>query len=705
MMKQNKILLMLGCIGLPLSTYADISVPVDSTSPFYEDSAQFNDVASTSEAGWGWSSAAFCDPYDTGCDTTIAPPADTPPATPKRITVSRVAGSPTIKLNWAAASPGIGSNFRYEVYQQLKNGGNSRIYYGTSRAINYNAGSNTTAKYQVKACNSAGCSALSESSYFAINTSYNNGGANTMPLESFGLNAAISLSKSSTAANVHTLTETDTALSVLGNGFDAIKGEVFGNTCWSALGADKLSSVQNVNEQKYSFRQVDSYESLATSLDLKRSGGGSLSFGGFSIGGSGSSSLYSETSKVTESSVIVASFVDQRKKFQAKQAYELGMASNYTNLLTAGQKLEFRKACGDKFIDTVTTGRKMLFTIRVESVSSSYSEIKNKTLELKASLDQYSADGNFSSSEKSTLEQEFRGYTFEIIGTQTGGSAPSNLLRLNSITELMTVLNNFADSANDDLVAIASTERDYPIPSSMSGSHFSVFTNYPVYRDILTAWGRLDSQVEQRCWMLNSDKVGFDVVGRIAEAMGMTFFQGNVSQENLCSATKDMIDRGINYCANQGEWSNCKLPTASACIDSINQGQCMERPELLSFKQFALAEARLDLARGGCAIGPCKKSASIQQCFATSNTVPDYSRNKVISSSYVPTSIPGLVVTVDRAWQVNYVRNSISNASGKYCLGSSAEVYGKGGWGSGGRYEANNQMFGFKLIENIGYSL
>ncbi|MDP5192120.1 hypothetical protein, partial [Rheinheimera baltica] len=112
-----------------------------------------------------------------------------------------------------------------------------------------------------------------------------------------------------------------------------------------------------------------------------------------------------------------------------------------------------------------------------------------------------------------------------------------------------------------------------------------------------------------------------------------------------------------------------------------------------------------DLARGGCAIGPCKKSASIQQCFATSNTVPDYSRNKVISSSYVPTSIPGLVVTVDRAWQVNYVRNSISNASGKYCLGSSAEVYGKGGWGSGGRYEANNQMFGFKLIENIGYSL
>lgn len=70
MMKQNKILLMLGCIGLPLSTYADSSVPVDSTSPFYEDSAQFNDVASTSEAGWGWSSAAFCDPYDTGCDTT-----------------------------------------------------------------------------------------------------------------------------------------------------------------------------------------------------------------------------------------------------------------------------------------------------------------------------------------------------------------------------------------------------------------------------------------------------------------------------------------------------------------------------------------------------------------------------------------------------------------------------------------------------------
>jgi len=705
MIKKNKILLLLGCIGFPLAAYADIIIPADSTSQFYEDNAQFNAVAPSSESGWGWSSAAFCDPYDTGCDTTVAPPVDTPPAKPQRIVVSRTAGSPTVKLNWAAASQGVGSNFRYEVYQQLKNGANSKIYSGTSRSINYNAGSDKTAKYQVEACNSAGCSTLSESGYFAINTTYNNGGATTMPLESYQPPQATNLSKSSATSDVHTLTETDTALSVLGNGFDAIKGEVFGNTCWSSAGADKLATVQNINEQKYSFRQVDSYESLATSLDLKRSGGGSLSFGGFSIGGSGSSSLYSETSKVTESSVIVASFVDKRKKFQAKQAYELSMASQYTNLLTAGQKLEFRKACGDTFIDTVTTGRKILFTIRVESVSSSYSEIKNKTLELKASLDQYSADGNFSSSEKATLEQEYRGYTFEIIGTQTGGSSPSNLLRLNSITELMTVLNNFADSTNDDLVAIASTERDYPIPSSMGGSHFSVFTNYPVYRDILTAWSRLDSQVEQRCWMLNSDKVGFDVVGRIAAAMGMKFFEGNVSQEHLCSATKDMIDRGINYCANQGEWNKCALPTASACIDSINQGQCMQRPQLISFKQFALAERRLDLARGGCAIGPCKKSATIQQCFDTADTVPDYSRNKVISSSYVPTSVPGLVVTVDQAWQVNYVRNSISNGSGKYCLGSSAEVYGRGGWGSGGRYESNNQMFGFKLIDNINYAL
>ena len=633
------------------------------------------------------------DPYE---------PPQIAPSTPKKITVSRQQGSGTVTVKWKPGSAGSGTNFRYELVRQVKNQSGSLVYSGTTASRTLNAGTNQAVRFQIRACNSAGCSSYKSSDYFLINGQYNNGGATTAPLEQMSQTATLALK--SAGGEYRIMGESDTAAAVLGNGFDALKGEVYGNSCWNTTGLNKIDSVQNVNEQKYSFRQVDSYESLATSLDIKRSGGGSLSFGGLSIGGSGSKALYSETSKVTESSVIVASFTDRRNIYQAKQAVDLALQPGYTSMLTSGQKLEFRKACGDKFIGTVTTGRKMTFTIRVEKESSSYSEIKSKTLELKASLEQYSADGNFSSAEKSTIQQAFNGYSFEIIGTQAGGSASNNLLRLNDITQFMTVLNDFANSASTDLVAISSTERDYPIPGGMSGGHFTVFTDYTPYRDILASWGRLDKQVEKRCWMLNTDSVNTDAVIRTEQAMGDRYFMGNVSEGQLCDATKDMIDRFTNYCANQGEWGKCHIATSSACIDSINQGQCMERPELITYKGAALAEKRLDVSRGGCFIGPCKESKTIEQCFATNNVIPDFARNKVFSTSYQPTPLSGLVVTVDRAWQVNYVRNSISNTSGRYCLKSSAEVYGKGGWGSGGRYESNNQMFGFD-IRVLGYAL
>lgn len=691
MFKASKLLMIAGCVSAALgSGVAFAEEPAQQLKNTNDTAAQIQRIPIE----------PICPMYE-DCTDPIDPPG-VAPSTPKRLIVSRKQGSSVVNVKWIPGYAGSGTSFRYELRQQVKSQSSSLVYSGSSTTRSQTAPTNQAVRYQVRACNSAGCSGYATSDYYLINGQYNSGGAYTRPLE----DASKAIIAYKTADTTYqTQTETDTALSVLGNGFDAIKGEVYGNACWTLSGQDKLSSVQNINDQKYSFRQVDSYESLATSLDVKRSGGGSLSYGGFSVGGSGSRALYSETSKVTESSVIVASFVDQRKRFQAKQAVDLNMSSTYSNMLRTGQKLEFRKACGDKFIDTVTTGRKMTFTIRVESESSSYSEIKSKTLQLKASLDAYSADGNFDSSEKSTLDQEFKGYTFEILGTQTGGSNSDNLLKLNSITEFMTMLSNFANSASDDLVAIASTERDYPIPSGMTGTHFSVFTNYPIYRDILASWGRLDKQVERRCWMLNANKVNPNTVIRTEQAMGNKYYLGSVSEGQLCDATKDMIDRFTNYCANQGEWSNCFIPTASACIDSINQGQCMQRPQLISYKGAALVEKRLDLARGGCAIGPCRESKTIEQCFASPTIIPDYARNNVYSTSYQPTPVDGLVVTVDRAWQVNYVRNSVNKLSnGLYCLRSSAEVYGKGGWGSGGRYESNNQMFGFE-IRTLGYAL
>lgn len=710
MLKHNKIMLLLGGLGLGANALA-LEVPTDFTQHtpgFYEDDAQFTEAVKGAENGWGWQTESapalmsMCD-TSTDCGDPIAPDPDVAPSVPKSIAVLRTQGSNSVEVQWRGGSMGSGTDFHYELRQEYKipegsdtetqTAQSSSVSVGNALSAIQNPGENKIVSYAVRACNSGGCSAYATSQYYTINASYDNGGVMTKALGSVGLPT----SKGGTAQ-----TEQETALAGLSKGYDALKGEVYGNSCWDLSGAAQIDSVQYINDQKYSFSKVDTYEALATSLDLKRSGGGSISFGGFTIGGSGSSALYSETAKVTESSVIVSTFIDKQNRFQAKQALTLGMSTPYVEYLVNEQNMEFRKFCGDKYIDTVTTGRKILFTIRVLSENSSYSEIKSKTFELKAALESYSADGNFSASEATSLDEEFRNYSFEILSTQTGGSDPGNLLRLNSITEYRDVLTSFANSTSDDLVNIESTERDYPLPSALAGQpHFDVFADYTGYRDILQTWGQLDSQLERRCWMLDLNGVDSDAVGLIEDAMG---YVGNVSQRDLCDAAKDMVDRFVNYCANQGEWNKCYLPNSSSCIDSVNNGLCMQRPELISFKGFKREQIRLDVAQSG-GLFRSQESKAVKQCFSTANTIPDYSRNAVLSASYSPTPVSGLVVTVDKAWNVENTTNNIAkDANDNFCLHAYARVYGEGGFGSGGRYESNNQMFGFQML-TVGYSL
>lgn len=710
MLKHNKIMLLLGGLGLGANALA-LSVPTDFSQDrtgFYEDDAQFYAAAKGAENGWGWqkeSASAQMLVCDTSTDCgggggPIDPPDDIAPSIPKSIAVLRTQGSGSVEVQWLGGGSGSGTNFHYELRQSIipedtstQTAQITTVSVGSALSAIQNPGSDKVVNYAVRACNSGGCSSYAVSEKYTINASYDNGGSYTKKVESIGLPT----SKGGTAT-----TEQETALAALSNGFDALKGEVYGNSCWDLTGAAQIDSVLPINEQKYSFSKVDTYEALATSLDVQHSGGGSISYGGFTVGGEGSSAVYSETAKVTESSVIVSSFIDKQNRFQAKQALTLGMSTPYVDYLQNSQKMAFRKACGDKFLDTVTTGRKILFTIRVVNETRSYSEIKSKTLELKASLEAYSADGNYSSSEEASLEEDFKLYSFEILGTQTGGSDPGGLLRLNDISEYMNMLTSFANSTTDALVNIESTERDYPLPSALAGQpHFDVFVDYTGYRDILQTWGRLDSQLERRCWMLDTNGIEVDAVNRIEAAMG---YEGNVSQRDLCDATKDLVDRFVNYCANQGEWSKCYLPNSSSCIDSINNGLCMQRPEQISFKGPQLAEVRLDVAQSG-ALFRTQKSKSVSQCFSTANTIPDYSRKAVIGDSYALTPVSGLVVTIDKAWNVETASTSISeDASGNFCLGAYARVYGQGSFGTGGRYESNNQMFGFQIMD-LGYSL
>ncbi|WP_199610026.1 hypothetical protein [Flocculibacter collagenilyticus] len=704
----NKISLLIGAMGLGLSSFAmAASAPQVDNTEFFEDQGDFENATDENKDGWGWASA-FCSSGDTGCDSTDTSgggggtPTPTKPSAVNHLFVKYKEGSSTVTLNWPATSPGNGTGFRYEVYEEPKSGSRSRIYSGSSRAKIYNAGINKTVRYAIRACNSAGCSGYEYSPYLVINGSYDSDGINTKPLDQARPGSTPFAGKGA----LTTMNEQDTALSALGVGFDALKGELHNANCWATDGSSMIDSVEYVNDQKYLFSQVDTYTQLAQTLDIKRSGGLNLSFGGFSIGGSSSYSLYSTTEKVTDTSVIVASFVDKQNKYKAKQASVLQMDNDKESLLENGYKKEFRKHCGDQYLDSVTTGRKMTFTIRIESVTESNSEIKSKTAQLKASLDSYGADGNFDSSERSEIESQFSSYTFDIKGAQAGADSSSNLLQLNDIGQFMTVLQNFANSSNDALVNIESTEKDYPIPSSMLGQpHYNVFSDFTVYRDKLRIWDNFDSQLSQRCWMLDPNKIGEDALTEFIDGFGETYFQGTVNEMDMCQAVKNMVTNYANYCMNQGEWSKCHQPVENTCYDTVNNSQCLQRAERITYKTPTKIDERLDVSRGGCFIGPCYKDKTVQSCFSSTSTVPDFNRNKVISDSYQTPAVRGLTAVIDRAWNVRTARNDVfKNNTGHFCLKAYAKIYGKGGWGAGGRYESNNIMFGF-TTRNQNYSL
>ncbi|QCZ95444.1 hypothetical protein [Salinimonas iocasae] len=698
MSRLNKISLLLGALGLGFSCSGYAAPQQVEDTEYFEDTSDFETVTDQSKDGWGWTSAmAACQIGDTSCDTTIGEPLPVAPRSVSEIFVKYEQGSGQVSLSWPSTTQGTGSNFRYQVYEQPQGGSLSQIYYGTGRSTTFNAGS-TTSRFAVKACSSEGCSDYEYSSYLVINPSFDQDGLYTKPMNDVNIQV-----KSSTGLSKTSQPATATAL--LGHGFEALKGEYLSSGCWVSSGEDVIDSVEFINEQNYSFTQVETYESLARSLNIKREVGLNLAFSGFSVGGSYNQEVFSKTEKVTESSVIVAAFTDKQNKYKAKQASVLQMQSDKESFLENGYKKSFRRACGDKYVDTVTTGRSMYFTIRVKKESESNSEIKSKTFELKASLESYGADGNYDSTERSEIEQQFKGYSFEILGTQAGADEAANLLVLNNVEDFMTALENFANSSDESMKNIETTEVNYPLPSSMLGQdHFDVFANYTTYQRNLSYWSTLDAQLQDRCWMYDESEVGQDVVLKFQQAFGSAVVDNGETEQNMCEAVKNMVSQNIDYCLNQGNWAQCYQPLDSSCIDTVNGTQCMDRPERISFKASVRVEKRLDIQKSACAIGPCYESKRIDACFTNAAAVPDYSRNDVISTSYQTTPIDGLVVEVDKAWNVDRVTNNIYQQSGNYCFSSDARVYGQGGFTTGGRYESNNVMWGIYPTNYI-YSL
>jgi|TARA_B110000238_G_scaffold26681_1_gene26108 hypothetical protein len=249
-------MLLLGSLGFVANVLATSENLTTETSSYYEDNAEFVKPIEGSDNGWGWQNEikavtlAFCD-SDTDCGGVYTdPPKDVAPSVPQSIAVQRQGGSDSVTVQWRGGSQGQGTSFRYELYKQYKGQYETqsdtetqdgtqapqRVYYGTSLKSIQNPGSNKTVSYSVRACNSVGCSPYAASTYYAINATYDNGGAITQELEK------LSSTTSGLAART-TQSEQDTALAALSKGFDALKGEVYGNACWNVSGEAQIDSV------------------------------------------------------------------------------------------------------------------------------------------------------------------------------------------------------------------------------------------------------------------------------------------------------------------------------------------------------------------------------------------------------------------------------------------------------------------------------
>ena len=647
---------------------------------YYDDGEDFAASSHGSEQAWGWSSAKKDEHKSVTGESSSSDEPPPPPPTgldgAEYITYSPFTILGNNKIAWAAIN-GLGSSVTYTLQQQKNNGSWGTIYTGYSTSRNLSNLTDGVYKYRVKGCTSSLCSPYVEYVHAQVkNNPYNR-------------TASVSSKKGDEQQAIQRTN--DFTVPKLGYGFDMTRGEPLSSHCWNvASDSQILGSTTTAISKELVYSVANTSEELATQLDLQTDIDVSAEYGGYSAEYKYTKQLFSKTRTEKDSSVIVAKLKDTRTQEVAKTEPTISLSTFALDQLRNNEN-NFRNDCGDKYIDRVTMGRYAYVTIKVTSESKSKEEIETTTNQLK--LDLKIAEGSYNNTTAQQLSTKYQGYNLDIYTTMIGSGA--EVVQLTDITQLVNFLGDFETDTTSTLYPVGFSQKYYNVPSEYgSQPHFSVFTDYRAYTQLLSSWTSLDRQVAERCYYFdrNSSVITDSQVSQFEQAYGLV---GNQTLVGLCATAKRIISDNITQCATHQNWQNCVAPINSQCQDSWTGTQCMATMTQLPVWNTEVKTSDLWVrAPGGC-WSDKDYEGSVEVCLSPDSLV-DFTKKWTVSD-HTSLEVDGLGNTQYSALRVKKVTHTPTEKNGnQQCVVSYAKAWcdGKFGGGPGGWYGSNQWLHG-----------
>ena len=602
-------------------------------------------------------------PGDEGGGGGLPPPPPPPPApaTPGFLTYTPFTETSMLQVGWGAR--GGATNY---VLDRLADGAWSRVYAGPATLVGLPLPGNGAYRFRVAACNANGCSGyrVDEEMRLSFGPDRQTGGAGSAPFASASVAGAPlpGLSVLAPDSGTHEL------LPILGAAYDQLRQELTANRCLDMVGAEIVNQPARIKD--YLFTHVRTRDELANSLNLASNLGVSAKYGKFSGSYSGKKTLLSESDRVEETSMLVASLKDQMRVETLLNHPLRPLDPAFVNMLSSGDTATFRNICGDGYVYSIAYGRQVYLTFQLRSLKYSTDEIRTQTAGLKLDLGSWASAG-FDNTRKTEIHTKYDKYEVHVRVISYGSAAV-----VSGVVDFATglqYLQNFENEPPGNEYPFSQLVGDYIPPAG------SPFPDYRPIRQPLQRWYSFDQQIATRCEFFDENLSNPD--DALAYDGNAAPLANGLSLRTACFRMKRAVQENIQNCEDTAKWGQCIPPDSPSCSVPNESDNCLSYASRFPLWNMVPASVRLLRDMGG-GLFSSTEVVRGDACFA----VPTMLDLRVASVDCAgiggcPAVRKGVTVTTVRLLRASNGWNSWNPTN--RCLHAEVTLNRPGGWTSG----------------------
>lgn len=499
--------------------------------------------------------AYYCDPYyqDPYCDCPyydpycegLPPPPPPPPSAPRYMKYTPFSESSLVSVSWRASSSYDVTH--YDLERQENGGSWVRIYSGAALSAGGGIYQQGEYAFRVRACNTGGCSAYLTDPKMRFSAGPVRTPTGFLKSTSEDFLAALGFETPPT----------------LGLGYDHLRQELTKNTCITG----GPSSTMDARSKNFRLEIAYSRNELSTLLNLTQNLGVSAKYGKVSGSYSGRKELLSTSTRVEETTMVVASLRDQFRVESLQNPGLMSLSSTFVDQLQTGQQARFRNLCGDSFVHSIAHGRQFYVTFQLKSFNHTQEEIRTQTNSLKIDIGGY-VSANYDSTKKTQITQKYSGYSVQAHVISFGSSVGvSGVVTLDTALQFMKDFE--AEPVSNGSYPIDFNTDDYDVPAGVTS-----YPHYAPYKSTLQRWYSFDQQLARRCEMFDDDLYPNPALYMTEEALS-TGVAGGLNLRDACFMIKRAVGENIQNCEDTTKWGQCIQPDSGACIVPGTSESCL----------------------------------------------------------------------------------------------------------------------------------